>query len=207
MTALIRACAPSPPLCLFILALSPPGSWNQLPHSPSQSNTCHWHLRRPYCRQKRHALLSAHVWPLSHLLLLDFDLLETFFRKPSSRVLFFGRLQYRSCSDDFNTVWPSGDFRHNLQIFLCRFICVTSLQSSTDIVCYGSVLFYVSVQYLFLCGICFCMYLFDNLSSSLGSISSALAWPVSRGRHRKLLDNFSHESDVTSPQDPFLTRP
>jgi len=69
------------------------------------------------------------------------------------------------------------------------FICVTSLQSSTDIVCYGSVLFYVSVQ--FLCGIFFCMYSFDNLSSSLGSISSALVLPVSPGRHRKLLDNFS----------------
>ena len=37
---------------LVILALSPPGSRNQLPHSPSQSNTCHWHLRRPYCRQQ-----------------------------------------------------------------------------------------------------------------------------------------------------------
>jgi len=35
--------------------------------------------------------------------LLDFDLLETFFRRPSSRVLFFGRLQYRSFLDDSNT--------------------------------------------------------------------------------------------------------
>jgi len=26
-------------------------------------------------------------------------------------------------------------------------------------------------------------------------------------KHRKLLDNFSHESDFTSLQDPFLTRP
>ena len=51
------------------------------------------------------------------------------------------------------------------------------------------------------------MYSFDNLSSSLGSISSALALPVSRGRHRKLLDNFSHESDFTSLQDPFTSRP
>jgi len=83
----------------------------------------------------------------------------------------------------------------------------SSLQSSTDIVCYGSVLFYNSVQYLFLCGIFFCMYSFDNHSSSLGSISSALALPVSRGRHRKLLDKFSHESDVTSLQDPFTSRP
>ena len=56
------------------------------------------------------------------------------------------------------------------------------------------------------------MYLFDNLSSSsvdkfasarLKSMSSALALPVSRGRHAKLIVNFSHESDVTS-LDPFL---
>jgi len=130
----------------------------------------------------------------------------TFFRRPSSRVLFFGRLKYRSFSNDSNTVWPSGDFCHNLQIFLCRFIFVTS-QLSTDIVCYGSVLFSVSEYYLFLCGIFFCMYSFDNLSSSLGSISSALALPVSRGRHGKLVNNFSHESDVTSLQDPFTSRP
>ena len=51
------------------------------------------------------------------------------------------------------------------------------------------------------------MYSFDNLSSSLGSISSALALPVSRRRHGKLVDNFSHESDVTSLQDPFTSRP
>jgi len=51
------------------------------------------------------------------------------------------------------------------------------------------------------------MYSFDNLSSSLGSISSALALPVSRGRHGKLVDNFSHKSDVTSIQDPFTSRP
>jgi len=51
------------------------------------------------------------------------------------------------------------------------------------------------------------MYSFDNLSSSLGCISSALALPVSRGRHGKLVDNFSHESDVTSLQDPFTSRP
>jgi len=51
------------------------------------------------------------------------------------------------------------------------------------------------------------MYSFNNLSSSLGSISSALALPVSRGRHGKLVDNFSHESDVTSLQDSFTSRP
>jgi len=105
----------------------------------------------PTTDRKRHTLLSARVRTLVELLrlplpfLLDFDLRETFFCRPSSRVLFFGRLQYRSFSNDSNTVWPSGDLRHNLQTFLCQFIFVTSLQSSTDIVCYGSVLFSVSM--------------------------------------------------------------
>jgi len=77
---------------------------------------------------KRHALLSARVRPLGEILrspflfLLDFDLRETFFRRPSSRVLFLGRLQYRSFSNDSNTVSPSGDFRHNLQIFFVALI-------------------------------------------------------------------------------------
>jgi len=48
---------------------------------------------------------------------------------------------------------------------------------------------------------------FDNLSSSLGSISSALALLVSRGRHGKLVDNFSHELDVMSLQNPFTSLP
>jgi len=51
------------------------------------------------------------------------------------------------------------------------------------------------------------MYSFDNLSFSLGSISCALALPVSRGRHGKLVANFSHKSNVTSLQDPFTSRP
>ena len=105
----------------------------------------------PTTNSKRHTLLSARVQPLSELLrspfpfLLNFDLQETFFRRSSSRVLLFRRLQYRSFLDDSNTVLPSGDLRHNLHIFLCRFIFVTSLQSFTDIVCYGSVLFSVMV--------------------------------------------------------------
>jgi len=49
--------------------------------------------------------------------LLDFDLQETFFRRPHSRVLFFRRLQYRPFLDDFNTDQPPGDFHHNLNIF------------------------------------------------------------------------------------------
>jgi len=43
---------------------------------------------------------SARTFPF----LLDFDLRETFFRRPPSRVLFFGRLQYRPFLDDLNTV-------------------------------------------------------------------------------------------------------
>ena len=54
----------------------------------------------PTADSKCHALLSARVRPLSELLrlsfpfLIDFDLQETFLRRPSSRVFFFGRLQY-----------------------------------------------------------------------------------------------------------------
>jgi len=100
-----------------------------------------------YCRKHRnsqhHPCFRA-IINLQPRIRYRFDLQETFFRRPSSRVLFFGRLQYRFFSNDSNTVWPSGDFCHNLQIFLCQFIFVTSLQSSTDIVCHGSVLFSVS---------------------------------------------------------------
>jgi len=51
------------------------------------------------------------------------------------------------------------------------------------------------------------MYSFDNFSFSLGSISSVLALPVTRGRHGKLVDNFSNESDVMSLEDPFMSCP
>jgi len=67
-------------------------------------------LVSPTADNKRHALLSARIRPFSELLclpfpfLLDFDLRETFFRGPSSRVPFFGRLQYRPFLDDSNTV-------------------------------------------------------------------------------------------------------
>jgi len=72
MIALTRIYAPSLLLCFFILAhcLDPQHGDNKtdidqsilacshtfnvhsIPHSPSQSNTCHRHLRRPYCRQQ-----------------------------------------------------------------------------------------------------------------------------------------------------------
>jgi len=62
----------------------------------------------PTTDSKRHALLSARIRALGKLLrsplpfLLNSDLRETFFCRPSSRVLFFGRLQ--SLLNDSNTV-------------------------------------------------------------------------------------------------------
>ena len=64
----------------------------------------------PTTDSKRHALLSARVRPLGQLLrlpfsfLLDFDLRETFFRRPSSRVLFFRETTVPLFFDDSNTV-------------------------------------------------------------------------------------------------------
>ena len=87
--------------------------------------------------------------------LLDFDLQETFFRRPPSRFFSFGRLQNRSFLDDFNTVWPSADLYHNPHIFSSGSFFVRSLQSYPDIVCYRSVLFSVP------CSIFFCVYQFD----------------------------------------------
>jgi len=132
------------------------------PHTPSAmlQLTCQQHPRCPYCRQlwlKRHTLSSARVWPFSELLrspfsfLLDFDLRETFFRRPPSRVPFFRRIQYCPFLDGSNAVWSLGDFRHNLHIFAWRFIFVRSLQSSSDVVWYGSVLFSVSVLCSMMC--------------------------------------------------------
>jgi len=187
------------------------------PHPPTAmlQNTFHQHPGRPYYR---HALLAARVRPLSQLLrsafpfLLDFDLRETFFRRPSSRVLFFGRLQYRSFWDDSNTVWPSGDFTPFKFFFVVYFGYIppivyrrgNSLLWERIVFCFRVVS--VSMWYR---PKKFCMYSysFDNFPSSLGSISSALALPVSRGRHAELADDFSHESDVTSLQDPFMSRP
>ena len=160
--------------------------------------------------------------------LLEFDFWTAYFAEPP-RAFF-------STAPLFQTISTQFDLRETLSQptrFLCRFILVSSLQSSADVllwerivfcfvvvsssVCNLLILAWIIVHYfLFVCSISFCMYLFDNFSSSsvdkfastrLKSISSALALPVSRGRHRKLLDNFSHESDVTSLQDPFTSRP
>ena len=78
--------------------------------------------------------------------LLDFDLWETFFRRPPLRVLFFGSL-WLQC----RPFWPTSrrfDLRETSvkhSHFLWWFIFVRSLQSSPDVVCYGSVLFSVAV--------------------------------------------------------------
>ena len=73
---------------------------------------CHRHPCRPYFATTTTYFLrssdpstdlfarpSARSFPF----LLDFDLRETFFRRPPSCVLFFARLQYRLFLDDFNT--------------------------------------------------------------------------------------------------------
>jgi len=115
--------------------------------------------------------LPARVWPLDSLL-----------RRTASRVLFFGRLQH--C--------PFKRFRHSLTFgrllskpscFLWQFIIVRYLQSFSHIVLWEQVVFCFIVAsfsacnllvlewiiehcFLFLCSISFCMYLFDNVSSS-----------------------------------------
>jgi len=183
--------------------------------------------------------LPASVWPLEDLLrrgcpfrktlplLFEFDLWTEYFVEPPRA--FFSSGDYSiTLSDDFDTAWPSGD-SSKPSCFLWRFIIVRSLQSFSDIVIWERIVFcFVAVSscvfkylilewiiahyFLFLCGISFCMYLFDNFSSSsvdkfvstrLKSISSALVLPVSLGRHAKLIENFSHESDVTSLKTPF----
>jgi len=215
------------------------------PHSPSAmlQPTCRRHPRRPYCRQQaprptfcarltlqRTSSLALPQRPVPFQ--LDFDLQEPFFRIPPSRVLFSERLQYRhfwTTSTQFVLrETPVTTFTFSLAFCFFMF-----LQSSPDIVCYGSVLFFVSVQYLLLCVliwslngphlILFCFYVVFLLlgfiwwffyligrqfaSTRLGSISSALPLPVFRGKHGKLVDNFSHELDVTPLQDLFTSRP
>jgi len=109
----------------------------------------------PSADSKRHALLSAHVWPLSELLrspfpfLLDFNLRETFFRRPSSRDLFLGdystalfwttptRLDIRETSAQPSHFWPGSLF------LLCPY---SPLQISFVMGAYC---------FLFPCGICF----------------------------------------------------
>jgi len=94
---------------------------------------------------------------------------------------------------------PSQPSKFSLSVYFCY----------VPTVVYRYIFFMGAYCFLFPCSICFYVVSssVDNLSSSLGSISSALAMPVSRERHGKLVDNFSHEPNVTSLQDPFTSRP
>jgi len=124
-----RIYAPSLLLCLFILVhcLDPHHVDNKTdidqsvlfcrhtfnghsssPHSPSQSNTCHWHPRRPYCKQQAPRLtfcthltiimikrtsslelaLPARFWPSGDLLS------QTILARSFTVLLFFGQLQH-----------------------------------------------------------------------------------------------------------------
>jgi len=68
----------------------------------------------PAADSKRNALLMRSSVPSAKFFarpsartltfLLEFDVPETFFRRPPSRVLLFGRLQHRPVLDNFNTV-------------------------------------------------------------------------------------------------------
>jgi len=177
-----------------------------------------WSLEDLLCRLFHKTLpIPVRVWPLNGLL-----------RRNTSRVLWLERLQH--CP--FKRFWHSLTFGRLLSkpsCFLWRFIFVRSLQSFSDIVFWERIVFcfvvvsasvcnhlilewIIAHYFLFLCSISFCMYLFDKFSSSsvdkfdstrLKSISSALALSVSRGRHAKLIGNFSHESDVTFLKTPF----
>ena len=171
-------------------------------------------LRGPFHRT---IPLPARVWPLNSLLY-----------RTESRVFFCGRLQYCPFRQ-FRHIVTFGRLLSKPWCFLWWFIFVRSLQSFSDIVfweridfcfvvvsssvCNHLILVWIITHYfLFLCSFSFCCYLFDNGSSSsvdkfasthLKSISSAPALPVSRGRHAKLIGNFSHESDPTSLKTPF----
>jgi len=115
----------------------------------------------PTTNSKRHALLSACVRPLSELLcspfpfLTDFDLRETFFCRPSSHVLFFGRLQHRSFGRlqhglTFGRL-PSQPSNFPLSVYLCYVPTVVfrySLLWERIVVCFRVVS--VSMWYLLL---------------------------------------------------------
>ena len=124
---------PSQPPSSFTVALH--HGFSKLPRLISQH--C---LRASKC----HALLSARVRQLSEFLrppfpfLLDFDLRETFFRRPSSRVLFFGRL-------------PSQPSNFSLSVYLCYVPTVVygySLLWERIVLCFRGVS--VSMWYLLL---------------------------------------------------------
>jgi len=207
------------------------------PHSPSAmlQVTCHQHPRRPYCRQQvsRPAFctcltlrrtsslalpLPARFWPSGEL--LSQTILARSFLRGTTVPPFLGRLQH--CLT-FGRL-PSQSSHFSLAVHFCHvptalstysllwerhgigfcvvssFVCINLiLEWTTD----DNSLFSVQV----LCSIFFYMYSFDDVSSSLRSISSAQALPVPRGRHGKSVFNFSHKSVVTSLQESFTSRP
>ena len=157
MTALIRACAPSPPLCLFILALSPPGSWNQLPHLPSQSLR-HMPLAPPssllttketrltFCaRLTIKPSSSARFWPSGDL--LSQTILARSFLRETTVPLLFGRLQHGLT---FGRL-PSQPSNFSLSVYLCYVPAVIygySLLWERLVLCFRTVS--VSMRYLLL---------------------------------------------------------
>jgi len=127
------------------------------PHSPSQSNTCHWHLRRPYCRQKAPNLtfcarltikqssslelpLPARFWPWGDL--LSETILARSFLRYTTVPLFFGWLQHgltfgRLPSQPSHFCWsvylchvPTVVYRYSLlweRIVLCHHVISVSM--------------------------------------------------------------------------------
>jgi len=94
-----------------------------------------WPFRELLCSLFRNTLpLPARFWPSGDFL-SQITLARSFLRETTVPSL-FGRIQHVSTSKR-----PSSQPSH----FLQRFIFVRSLQSSPNIVCYGSVLFSVSV--------------------------------------------------------------
>jgi len=123
------------------------------PHSPSAmlQLTCHRHPRRPYCRQQvqRPTFCALLTLQRTSSLALPQD------PSPSCSILTFGRPSFASILFLRETTVPS--FFARLQrldlretfittfIFSLAFFFIWSLQSSPDIVCYGSAMISVSV--------------------------------------------------------------
>jgi len=147
-----RSCAHSLPVCLFILAhcLDPHHGDNKTyidqfvlacshtfnvryssQHSPSQSNKCHQHPRRPYYQQQGPRLtccvrltikrtfslelpLPARFWPSGDL--LSQTILARSFLRETTVPLFFGRLQHGLT---FGRL-PSQPSHCSLSVYVCH---------------------------------------------------------------------------------------
>jgi len=122
----------------------PPASLSplQLPTSATpyflRSSNLRELLRTPF---RKNLALPARFWSSGD-----------FVRRPPSCVLFFRRLQYTSFLDDFNTVWPSGDFYHNLHIFSSGLFLLGPYSPLQILFVMGAYCF------LFPCSIFFCVY-------------------------------------------------